>query len=352
MSMVAINRIRHVTTSWFRRQFETRALILLYHRVTEVDVDPWSLCVTPQHFAEHLEVLHGYAQPVSLQELGQVLHARSFRKLPRRSVIVTFDDGYADNLYHAKPLLDRYGVPATVFVTTGAIGREREFWWDELERLLLQPGTLPQFLRLRVNGKTHEWELGQSGQYSEESCARHRQWRTWDTGEPSSRHFLYRSIYKLLRPLPSTERRKVQDELLVWAGAKAAARPTHRSLSLHEVCALGQGGLVDIGAHTVTHPVLSALPVCAQRDEIQQSRAQLEEVLGRPVTAFSYPHGFHSGHTPEIVALVRELGFATACSTLEAVARRDTDPFALPRVSVGEWGGEQFSRWLRGWFSD
>ena len=65
--------------------------------------------------------------------------------VPSAGVVVTFDDGYADNFHNAKPLLERYEIPATVFVTTGYLQDQREFWWDELERILLQPGTLPRF---------------------------------------------------------------------------------------------------------------------------------------------------------------------------------------------------------------
>jgi peptidoglycan/xylan/chitin deacetylase (PgdA/CDA1 family) len=84
-------------------------------------------------------------------------------------VVVTFDDGYADNLHHAKPLLERYGIPATVFVTSDYIGQEHEFWGDKLERLLLQPGALPQTLQLQVNGTAYQWSLGEAAYFSEET---------------------------------------------------------------------------------------------------------------------------------------------------------------------------------------
>ena len=77
-----------------------------------------------------------------------------------RPLVVTFDDGYADNLYNAKPLLERYEIPATIFLTSGCIGQNREFWWDELDRMLLQPKTLPRALHLNIDGTTHDWDLG------------------------------------------------------------------------------------------------------------------------------------------------------------------------------------------------
>jgi peptidoglycan/xylan/chitin deacetylase (PgdA/CDA1 family) len=156
MTIIGSGKLRQ--TLWrIRRKLASKALILMYHRVAEVDLDPWGLCVTPQYFAEHLSVLQKYAHPISLQQLTQA-HRKG--KIPHRAVAITFDDGYADNLYNAKPLLERYNIPATVFVATGQIGSQREFWWDELERVLVQPGTLPEKLCLEINGSTHQWELG------------------------------------------------------------------------------------------------------------------------------------------------------------------------------------------------
>lgn len=330
-----------------RNRFTPTGLVLLYHRVAELPSDPQLLCVTPQHFAEHLEVLRKHARPMRLPQLPQALQDGN---LPRRMVIVTFDDGYADNLHNAQPLLKRYDIPATVFVTTGHIGQEPEFWWDELDRLLLQPGTLPETLRLSVNGRPYQWELGEAAHYSEDTYWRHRCWNVLEKDDPTPRQHIYRSLCQLLRPLPERERQKVLDELLAWASTKPMGRSTHRTLLLDEVSQLTKGGLVEIGAHTVTHPVLSALPAAAQQDEIQGSKARLEEILGRPVTSFSYPYGSRSAYTAETVAIVREAGFACACSNFPDVVWRRTDSLQLPRFLVQDWGGDELARRLEEWF--
>lgn len=330
-----------------RRERSPAALILMYHRVAEVQPDPWALCVTPQHFTEQLEVLRQYGGVVSLRQLSMALRDGS---LPDRAVVVTFDDGYADNLYHAKPLLERYDIPATIFLTTGAIGRGREFWWDELEQLLLQPGSLPATLRLKIAGAEHQWELGEAADYDAESCWVHNRWRAWGEPDFGLRQSLYRALYQLLYPLPEQQRVKVQDELLAWAGASAhSARSSHRSLSKEEAVALADGGLIEIGAHTVTHSLLSAAPASVQESEIRQSKLYLEGILDRPVTSFAYPFGKRSDYTEQTVAIVREAGFACACSNFAGGVSNDADPYQLPRTYVTDCDGEEFAKRLSSW---
>jgi peptidoglycan/xylan/chitin deacetylase (PgdA/CDA1 family) len=329
-----------------KRHFSRRALILLYHRVAEAGSDPWQLAVTPGHFAEHLQVLREYGRLMPLQELSAAIQSK---KLPRRAVAVTFDDGYADNLFNAKPLLEKYDVPATVFITTGYTGEDREFWWDELDRLFLQPGALPGALRLSVKGDDRVWELGEAAVYGEPAHRRNLRWRAWQEDDPSSRHALYRALWKLMHPMADGERRQLRNELIRWAGADGSARQTHRALTREEVIELARGGLVEVGCHTLTHPQLSALDRDSQRREIYESKAQLEDVLGRPVTSFAYPYGRECDYNGQSVALVREAGFDCGCSTTVGVVGPNADRFQLPRAQVEDMDGESFARMLYGW---
>ena len=122
---------------------ERCSVILMYHRVAPAGIDPWRLLVTPEHFAEHLEVLRRTTTPLPLRRL--VAEYASGR-LPERAVAVTFDDGYVDNLTVAMPLLAAADISATVYVATGNTGTAREFWWDALTRALLLPTVLPSEL--------------------------------------------------------------------------------------------------------------------------------------------------------------------------------------------------------------
>jgi peptidoglycan/xylan/chitin deacetylase (PgdA/CDA1 family) len=236
-------------------------------------------------------------------------------------VAVTFDDGYADNLLAAVPVLERHEIPATVFVATGAIGRDREFWWDELARLLLHPGTCDD--------------------------ATWRQAVSWNASDPppTGRHALYLTLWRRLRALPEAEQERVLDDLAASAGIGRAARPSHRPLATAEAEALARAPLVEIGAHTVTHPFLSGLPPASQASEIRTSKALCEALAGRPVESFAYPFG---GYTAETVAAVREAGFARACSTEADPVRSNADLFGLPRLQVQDWDGDELERRLSG----
>ncbi|MBD2362795.1 polysaccharide deacetylase family protein [Anabaena minutissima FACHB-250] len=339
------NKVQH-TVGQLKNKISPGALILMYHRVAEVNSDPWSLCVTPKHFTEHLEILREYGYPLHLQQLTKRLGDRQYIN---RSIVVTFDDGYVDNFYHAKPLLEKYDIPATVFVTTGGVDQKREFWWDELDRLLLQPVTLPDLLQLDINGRSHQWKLGEATHYSEADRQRDRHWRMGRkfTKCPTLRHTLYRSLYQLLQFLSVNERSKLLDELAIWANAEPVGRSTHRSLSNEEILALESGGLIEIGGHTITHPFLSKLPIVSQRDEIQQSKNHLEEILGHLITSFSYPNG---SYTTETTTIVKEAGFTCACSSIVGKVQPHSNFLLLPRVVVEDWDGETFAHWLSRFF--
>src|SRR5439155_20411317 len=110
MKIRGIGRVQQ-TARWIRNRFASRALILLYQRVVELPFgDPYLLCVAPLHFAEHLEILRSFWRPMRLQQLVEALRSGN---LPHRAIAVTLDDGYADNLYNAKPLLELYEIRAT-----------------------------------------------------------------------------------------------------------------------------------------------------------------------------------------------------------------------------------------------
>lgn len=319
-------------------------LVLVYHRVSRADADPQLLSVTPERFAEHLDFLFRRFRPVRLRDL--VAATRDGRP-PAGAVAITFDDGYADNLTTAKPLLERAGVPATVFVASGYVGSGRPFWWDELEALLLRPGRLPSVLALLIEGDELRWELGADAVYSARRAAECALWTVLDSADPGPRQRIYRDLCARLRQVEASERNQVLDRLrsLVELG-DGLDEEAPRPLTLDEVRRLVDGGLVEVGAHTVTHPVLAQLPVERQRHEVANSKRQLEDALGRPVPSFAYPYGARKDLNDTTVSVVRAAGFDHACANIPGRISRETDRFRLPRVLVRDWRGAELGRRL------
>jgi len=309
----------------------------MYHRVAPHAIDPWYLNVTPERFDEQIAVVKKNTQTISLVELADALAAR---KLPERFCVITFDDGYYNNLQYAKPILAKHGVPATVFVSTGYTGREREFWWEELDDLLLSPETLPNTLELSLQGKTHQWDLGQAAMPYRDPTHR--------SPDPirDARLDFYSKVWQPMQMMPEDQLFEALDTLRNWCGWTGRPRDTHRAMTSDELNKLVEGDVIDVGGHTVRHPYLPGLPIEEQRQEILQGKSELEANIGREVSTFSYP--FNS-HTPDTESIIRESGYAVACSGFERSVWQNDDPVLLPRFAAEEMDGPAFERSLLHW---
>lgn len=326
-------------------------IILLYHSIENVRSDPWGVRVRPRNFIEHMAVIRAHCHPMRLADLDATLRSGN---VPPRSVIVTFDDGYVDNLLHAKPAMERYGVPGTVFVSSGYAGAPQEYWWDELDRLLLQPGVLPQHLEITVAGRTLSWDLGDAGRYGRFRAWKHRHWFAWQDAS-GARQRIFLEIWKALREAPTVEDREQALEQLRRAARPAIqTRATHRCCTREQVRELGspRGGLIEIGAHTANHPSLGYIGVAEQRREIVESKAALEEILQSPVESFAYPFGSRSDYSADTIALLKESGFKRACSNFPAPLMPAVDRFQYPRRVVMDWNGTEFAARLARWFAE
>ncbi|MGH9198173.1 MAG: polysaccharide deacetylase family protein, partial [Acidimicrobiia bacterium] len=265
--------------------------------------------------------------------------------IPHGAVAITFDDGYADNLSNGRPRLEQFEIPAMLFPLIGNLGAAREFWWDEVERVVLDSTTLPSKLRLTINGTALDWEATKD-QPSPNGTAEPAN----DSGDThnarQAREELCLALHQALRPLRADAQQRVLDSLVAWAGVAAQARPTHRTMTPDELLRMADGNLVEIGAHTVSHPVLATLSPLEQREEILQSKLRLEHVLNRPVTCFAYPFGQEADYTAETVEIVGHVGFSAACTTVGGSVTRHVHPLRLPRLVVRDWDGVMFARQL------
>ena len=319
-----------------KQELNPRALILMYHRIAEEQFDPWRLCVTPDNFRQQLEVLRSSGLHVMhLRELASSLAAG---EIPGRSVAITFDDGYRDNLDNGRPLLDRYGIPATFFIASGYIGSDGEFWWDAMDRVLLEPGELPPSFDLQMGRERRSWQLGRDAVWTEEEAMRHRGWKPYSPPQ-TLRQRLYIELRELLLRVSPSERAKAIGDLLAWGGNPATARPKRRILDENGLRRLAANDLVEIGGHSVSHPALALMSPADQDHELRTSKHQLERIVGREVVAFAYPLGSYNADTER---LARQAGYALACCSKHRPVKRGVDLYQLPRIGARNVPGVEF----------
>ena len=296
-------------------------IVLLYHRVTTLPSDPELLAVSPANFREQMQYLKDTFPVVRFEE--------DWSGIAKPAVCVTFDDGYADNALEALPILEELGVPATFFVSTGTIGSRSEFWWHELERVILETENLPPSFTL----------------------ADKRFGRSWPTGLPGERQAFYQGIVRLMNDVDAGQRTGWLAQLRRWAQTGEGAADRHRAMTVDELRLLAASSRVTIGAHTVTHTRLSSLSPAAQREEITVSKRELEAWTGRDISTFSYPFGRRSDYTQQSIALCRQAGFIKAAANVPGQAHRWTDPYQIPRHLVRNWPLEIFTEKVRGFWT-
>lgn len=292
----------------------TGAVILGYHRIadpeTAVGGDLRAMCVSPAAFRAQMRMLRHIGHPVSLSDLLRAVDAgQSLRGM----IAVTFDDAYESVLTIALPELQDMQISATVFFVAGQAARP--FWWDRLPALLVEADTSLPF-SIEVGGSRFAWSgVGPLQQ-------------------------LGGQLYRVLSVSEDSERERIFDRLAdVWQATPAVDLP--RPMDGEGARTLVKSGCIEVGAHSVSHPPLAAIPPRRAEEEIVRSCEMLQDVLGRPVHAFAYPHGSRNDLTDRFV---KRAGFTSACQSLEDSVRPSTNPFALPRVWVRDHSGRAFRR--------
>ena len=321
-------------------------VILMYHSVRKVKRDPFALCVSPKNFERQMQIVASMAKPVPLKRMIEP-------NIPERAVAVTFDDGYADNLHQALPILERHGIPATIFIATGYIGGNREFWWDEIERLLLGRGSLDGMSSVSAGGHRLSLPNDAGQRRSGWTAWRRRHWKAWDSAGADPRERQFTEIRNWLKQRSVADREEAILQLRRQSTARQQGRSAMTEPELREVAG---HQFIEIGAHTVNHPSLGWLDADAQREEITESKRWLETTLNRPIETFAYPYGSKEpaerDYTDQTVGLVRSAGFTLAVTTRNASMSPNDEALELPRRHVHDWDGDTFADKLNAWLDE
>jgi len=279
--------------------------VLTYHRVAEPEaaphLHPRLISATPAGFEEQVRFLAANYTVISMQEALDAWEAG--RRLPRRSVLLTFDDGYRDFAEVAWPILKRYQLPATLFVATAYPSEpQKGFWWDRVH----------QAFSNTTRAELYDTPLGTLSLTS--SQARRASLRRTEDYVKTLRHSAAMAfVDQVCNELGGNQSQETN--VLDWDQLRALAH---------------QG--VALGAHTRTHPLLTQLPPAEAAEEICGSQEDLGREIGRVLPIFCYPDGAHSD---SVVEVLREAGFKLAFTTEDGQNKpNSTDPLRLRRTNI------------------
>jgi len=302
----------------------TKVNVLYYHRINDMQNDRHLLCVTPENFVQQINILKHNYNILRFEE--------DWSRTDRDSVVITFDDGYMDNLTYALPILESEGVPATVFVSTGNMKRNCELWWDELETVLFMGEDFPKEFRLKDD----------------------RYGCRWDTITYKQRENCYKALHYMMKNWVTVEEREGWlEQLWHWRGIAKRTDLTHLTLTEMGCKKLAMSKYITIGAHTVNHPALAKLPYEQQEMEIADSVRDLERLLKCEINMFSYPFGsYGDDFDEETEEICKKVGIKKAAATTQGVWTNGMGQYRIPRNCIRDWGIFEFERRIREIFGE
>jgi peptidoglycan/xylan/chitin deacetylase (PgdA/CDA1 family) len=281
-----------------------KSLILMYHRFGERDD---TVAVRASEFEAHLRYLTSHYSIVPFSAVAESVARGS--GVPPGTAAITVDDGYADFFDVAFPIVRRYRVPATVFVVTGFVDGTAWIWTDKLRFVTARARVAER--EVRVGDRTIRLRLDGA----------------------ASRTRAAERVNAVLKTMPDDEKEEALLRIASELEVPIPPRPTDefRPLDWDQVREMAASG-VEIGSHTVTHPMLTKVSPDRLRDEVRRSRRRLEAELGRRVDLFCYPNGDYDAGVKREVG---SAGYASAASTdVGLVDGTNTDPLALRRIAA------------------
>ena len=320
-----------------------RVAVLMYHRVADLETDPWELAVSPANFEAQIAYLNRKYKVLSVEELA---HQLQKGKIASDSVCITFDDGYKDNVEAARPILEKYSCPATFFIATKYLTDQQPYWWDELEHIILHSPRLSSVLEININGELFSFPFEGEEILTKKQIQQHQRW-TWAEEPPTRRCAAYFSIWEKLKPLPFLQIQETLTQLKRVVQEASPNATAHFPMTLDQLKDLAQNPLFTIGLHTDTHPALKFHSRVVQLTELHENRRQLETLLNRRIGTLSYPYGIYDDNT---LSIADELNLKLAFTTNPRVVAHQSAPFKLGRIPVQNQDVPSFAKTVSQYF--
>jgi peptidoglycan/xylan/chitin deacetylase (PgdA/CDA1 family) len=308
MSRFALRALQSSGVFSLTRRLSARmARILMYHNFSGPQgVDPDALSV--EGLRRQFTYLRQHFQVVPLLQLAEQVSLG--RKLDRNLVALTIDDGRRSCYEFLFPLLKEFQFPATFFVVTSFIRGEDWIWTDKVIWLSEQTNPPEELVRGKLDG-----------------------------------------VFKSLNRITPDERNARIEAMARSVGATlpASAPVKYQPCSWSQLREMADSGLMEIGSHTVTHPILSSISDDESWQELTRSKTQIEEGTGRPVNSFCYPNGMPGDYRPSQVQQVQQAGYACSVIAEFGMVQRGGHRYRLPRIGVARKSGIlEFSKYLDG----
>jgi peptidoglycan/xylan/chitin deacetylase (PgdA/CDA1 family) len=281
--------------------------ILTYHRLT-TDYDPFFPGLPVQVFGEQVAYLVKHYCLVNLAEL--IRRIKNNEPIPRNAVALTFDDGYRDNYDLAFPILLKHRVPMTLFLATGFLNRQDVLWNDKVSFA---------FKYTKRRQLDLDWET-----------KRHYELETQEQRLAAVSEILW-----FLRHIPHSRKLYLIQELLAQLEISDFEFLWKSMLTWEQVRHMHKCG-ISFGAHTVTHPILSRIPLAEARHEITESKRTIEKELGSAVELFAFPAGTLADFNDDLKAILKDAGFLGAVTTVFGTNTAATDLYELRRGRTPE----------------
>lgn len=294
--------LAHALTPVARYLTRQRARVLFYHRFGE-----GSRFMSAQVLETQLRYLKRHFNPISL---GQFMEANVLgNPLPANAVVVTIDDGYADFLQIAYPLLQRYSIPATLYVVSQFAAGELWLWFDRI-RYVCEHCELPE---VAIDTAHEELRVMLASPTEREAA--------WDR----------LATYALALPVLVREQLIEQLSQVAQVAIPSRAPARFTALTFAQLRSLDPA-LIEIGAHTRTHATLSGCTGVELENEVAGCRNELEHALDRPVAHFCYPNGQAGDFGTAAIRCVQAARYRSACISFGGLTALDSHPLLLPRI--------------------
>jgi peptidoglycan/xylan/chitin deacetylase (PgdA/CDA1 family)/CelD/BcsL family acetyltransferase involved in cellulose biosynthesis len=301
----------HIPKRSLEKRLLPTARIFYFHRVND-ERDPFSYSLSAAVFDRQMRFLARHYKVVSLAEVVTRLADRT----PAEPVVaITFDDGFQDNYQYAFPILQRYGLPATIFLTTGSIDSREPLWFERLSHAVKT--TTQQFIDVEIDIP-----------------------RRLPMRSAAERLHTKNQIISLLRPLPDSDRRTILTSLLSVLGEPQDQKDV--MLTWDEIRHMKKHA-IDFGGHTVTHPFVSKLSPELAQWELSECKRRIESETQAQVRHFAYPNGRPGDFETWNKTVLYDAGYQAAVSTLWGVNSPDTDRMELRRGQPWEENSAVFA---------